>query len=211
MAVVLLHLRALPREIGAAVRDAIESKSWRAVDSNFAKLQPFFATAGGKCTTSFDAESSDGMVLTEKSRTERGTYRTMCNHVGITLDGPRALADADAPEVRPGKLALLAWPFRAALDAFDVAEQLGVELLPTDLPAESEAQILVGSVLMYRDDADANKWIRFGLAAVVLARAGVDATEADTWQLAAHFSRPAPPPQSGLLGGCHGRECECRH
>jgi hypothetical protein len=208
MAVVLLYLRAMPKIIEAAVRSAIESTRQGFDASNIAELQCFPGAPGGKCSTLRETVTSDATVLSENSRTERGTFRSMSLHVETSLDGPRALVDADVAGASSEALALLAWPFRASRDARDVAEQLGVELLPTELPAESEAQILVGAVLMYRDDDDADKWIRFGLAAVVLERAGVVATEADTWQLAAHLARPAPPPRSGLLGGCQGRECD---
>lgn len=109
----------------------------------------------------------------------------MRERVILLLDGDHEALAPAVPLTTSDERLRLAWPCRAARSSFEVAALLGIETRATELP-EEDPQLLVGSVLLYRDDdEDATTWLRFGLATVVLARAGVESTEADAWLLAA--------------------------
>jgi hypothetical protein len=180
-----LYVRASSRKIEAVLRSVSDATSSR----NNADLQPVFGVAGGNYTSPPDIDCAQRAVATTPGPVPRGTPRTMRDRVQLILEGRHAMVGAPAPLTDLSTRERLAWPLRAARSPVGAAAAAGLDIRAANLPP-SDPQVLAGGVLLYRDDADADAWIYFGVAAALLERSSLPATESDAWLLADHLASP---------------------
>lgn len=176
-----LYVRAMSRRIVAAVG--------RAIDQGGAPSDLAFATAAAGGSAWPDPSVRELPYVPVGAA--RVTFLTMRDRALFVLAGRYAEAGAEAPAMSHVERELLARTYFSARHISAVADILGVTLVAADLPAE-DPQLLIGGELRYRDDDDAQAWIAFGLAGVVLARAFAESTESDAWLLAARLSGSVP-------------------